>query len=330
MRLAIYAHYSRTPAVQKHVFFFLQQLREVGFRICFVSNSVLSRSSVATLSDYCERVIERENVGFDFSMWKQGLSTFELNQIHDLLLTNSSIIGPLPSLSPVWKKIQGISADWLGLTDNSDATPHLQSYFLYFRRALVQSPSFSRFWSSVMPYADKLQVIRSYEVGLTVWLEQHGFTRSVLFPQQEIWKRYLESEADEGDWTWRHRFLRRLWRKGFPSMPSFPGEKLWRPILANTNLSPRALSRMDRLGLPGVDTTVCYPRLLLEAGMPFLKASLLQSGNPYMNPQAAYSLLKEFGLPDEVLAELDPAASSPKPQEVQDTGIPHAQLHGRA
>jgi rhamnosyltransferase len=151
-RVALYAHYSSNDVVAKHVFYHLLKLREFGFQVCFISNSPISFSSEELLKGICERIIQRENVGYDFSMWQQGLSHYERSQMDELLLTNSSIIGPFAPLACLWQRTELGECDLWGLTDNCDYARHIQSFFIVFRRNLIQSEAFARFWASVLPF----------------------------------------------------------------------------------------------------------------------------------------------------------------------------------
>jgi lipopolysaccharide biosynthesis protein len=265
-RLAIYAHFRDQPQVAGHVLFYLQHLAELGFQICFISNSKISPASEATLKNLCERVIMRENTGLDFAMWQRGLAEYDLLQFDELLLTNSSIIGPVRPLAPLWQNPALGDCDFWGLTDNDELNSHLQSYFLVFRKRILHSTRFADFWRSVLPYKDKQQVIFSYELGLSNWLEEGGFTRKVVFPQKDIVAIY--------------RQRRSLWRK-------YHDYYLY--------LTLRGRSR---------NTSVIFPDLLLERGMPFLKTALLRESPSFMKPPAAFSILEKSGLPASALAEL--------------------------
>jgi len=68
MRLALYAHFSKTGGVALHVLFYLRKLRDLGFRICFISNSPIPPAKKQELCEICERVIARDNSGYDFAM----------------------------------------------------------------------------------------------------------------------------------------------------------------------------------------------------------------------------------------------------------------------
>jgi rhamnosyltransferase len=263
-RIAIYAHFGESLKIALHVFYFLRELRTLGFEICFVSNSPVSQESQRELSPLCEKFIQRENNGFDFAMWQAGLAEYDLSKVEELLLTNSSIIGPLKPLAPLWQNPALKECDFWGLTDNDEHGLHLQSYFLVFRRQVLQSVSFGEFWRSVLPHTDKQQVIQSYEIGLTGWLEKAGFKWRAVFTQARLWSLFLSRRSLRkkiGDWYY------------------------------------------DR-ALPGRNTTTLLPDLLLECGMPFVKAALLQERPMQVSPEMAIDLLEASSLPTEVLKDL--------------------------
>ena len=195
LRLALYAHYSKSGEVALYVLFYLRKLRELGFRICFISNSPIPEGKRQELEEICERVIERENTGFDFGMWQQALATIDLSDVDELLLTNSSVIGPLHPLATLWEHPALTRVDFWGLTDNDEFGRHLQSYFLVFRRTAFLHPSFREFWNSVQPTDDWELTIERYEAGLTQQLEQSGLKWTAVFPQEEMQTLFLKSHG---------------------------------------------------------------------------------------------------------------------------------------
>jgi lipopolysaccharide biosynthesis protein len=264
MKLALYAHYSASDNAERYVLFYLQKLRELGFQIYFISNSPLSTSSEEQLNKTCDRVIQRENTGLDFAMWRHGLEECKLNEFDELLLTNSSIIGPLQPLAPLWERPEIAGCDFWGLTDNDEIAPHLQSYFLVFRRSALNHPRFMDFWRSVLPYRDKQQVIRCYEIGLTRWLEECGLKGKAIFTQGDI-----------------HSLFR--------------GKRC---------KIKKITDRLYKRDLPGRNTMTLFPDLLIQGGMPFLKAALLRKAPMQVDPQVAFQLLESSALPREILEEL--------------------------
>jgi lipopolysaccharide biosynthesis protein len=270
-RLAIYAHYSSSPEVALHVLHCLRHIAALGFQVDFVSNSKLSSASETALHKICGRIIVRENTGFDFCMWQRGLAECDLLQFEELMLLNSSIIGPVQPLAAFWQNMELVDCDFWGLTDSEDFGPHLQTYFLVFHQKVLQSARFRDFWRAVLPYQDKYQAIFSYELGLTRWLEEGGYRWRAAFPQSSLIGAYRS------------------------------GRSFWRKCRDQYQLLACLYRRRQ---FPARNTTLLYPDLLLQRGMPFVKASLLQQKSARMSPADVLPLLEEFDLPPEILEEL--------------------------
>jgi rhamnosyltransferase len=263
-RLAVYAHFGESPKVARYVLYFLKELGSLGFEICFVSNSPVSIKSQSEISTLSQKFIQRENTGYDFSMWQAGLAEYDLSKVEELLLTNSSIIGPLQPVAPLWQNSSVKQCDFWGLTDNDEVGRHLQTYFMVFRRQVIQAACFMDFWRSVLPLKDKQQVIRNYEIGLTRWLEENGFKWKAVFAQERMWSLFLSRRSFAkkiGDWFYNR-------------------------------------------GLPRGNTTILLPGFLLQCGMPFLKATLLRESPFQVSPKIAFELLETSNLPVEILEEL--------------------------
>ena len=266
MRLALYAHYSKSGGLALYVPFYLRKLRDLGFQICFISNSPIPQPREKELHEICERVIQRDNTGFDFAMWQHALAEYELTQFDELLLTNSSIVGPLHPLESLWQHPEASECDFWGLTDSDMFADHLQSYFIVFRRPVLEHSCFREFWRSVLPFHDKRLIIQSYEIGLTSWLEQHGLRWKALFPQEPLLGLFLS----------RRKFAEKL----------------------KNRICPVELPR---------NTSMFLPDLLLECGMPFLKAKLLTDwgcADWRVSAQDAMRLLEASNIPKDIQDEL--------------------------
>jgi hypothetical protein len=270
--LAIYAYWGSTPEVELHIYSLLEELRSMNFEICFVSNSPLSANSQAKLSAFCKKCIQRENIGLDFSMWKTGLAEYDVTQLDELLLINSSIIGPLKPLAPLWKNPSVAGCDFWGLTDNWDPDYHLLSFFFVFTPKVLQHPCFLEFWRSVLPYRNKEQIIRSYEYGLSQWLLESGFKPGVIYAQKDIFAAYFK----------RRSFLRRIKDLRY------------------------------RYDVPGMNISLAFAEDLLQRGMPFLKASLLRPDEIHYvtSYENVFRILKASSLPAAAIEELRIKASS--------------------
>jgi len=181
-RIAIFAHYDGQGEVKPYVLTLLRGLREVCDEIFFVSTAQLSDSELQKVGTCCSRAELRDNSGFDFGMWQHALARLELANVDELVLTNSSVFGPIYPLAPIFERMAEQACDFWGMTDNFEIRWHLQSYFLVLKKRALAFPGFSRFFSAVLPYRDKDQLIRSYEVGLTKFLCEGGLRPAAFVP----------------------------------------------------------------------------------------------------------------------------------------------------
>lgn len=172
--VAFYAHFDEDNLIRSYVLDSLERLAPHCERLYFISTSRLSSTETAKLKPFVTDLQLRPNEGFDFAMWQFGLERYKTSG-QSVLLTNSSVIGPLYPLGPICQKMNDAPCDFWGMTDSHECTWHLQSYFLMFKPPLVDSDAFRRFWGSVLPYRDKHQLIRSYELGLSTYLSEQGF-----------------------------------------------------------------------------------------------------------------------------------------------------------
>lgn len=191
-RLAIYAHYDAQTEVKRFVTHYLSELAEDCTRIDFVSTAPLPPAELAKVAPYCQQATTKDNTGFDFGMWKYVLDDVDFDEWDEIVLTNSSVFGPLVPLGPIFDQMSADDCEFWGMNDTREHAWHLQSYFLVFKRSVLSSNEFRRFWKDLTPYRDKGQIIRSYEVGLSVLLSEAGFrgrafvSLPTLFPQFPI------------------------------------------------------------------------------------------------------------------------------------------------
>ncbi len=159
----------------------------------FVSNSPITAEEKSNLSSYCSNILENNNTGYDFYMWKLGMESAGLSWYDEVILMNSSVYGPLFDMENVFSRMDRLECDFWGITECFQMQPHIQSYFLVFRKNVISSPAFLNFWGGILPYLNKLQVIQSYEVGLTQWLVESGFKAGVLCPLEQLGRHCRET-----------------------------------------------------------------------------------------------------------------------------------------
>jgi lipopolysaccharide biosynthesis protein len=200
-RVAFFAHYDAGDRVRPYVTEHLARLRPMAERIVFVSTSRLPESEVQKLRPYAETILLKDNAGFDFGMWQHALERTDLGHCDELILTNSSVFGPIHPLGPIFGRMNDSTCDFWGMTDNFEYRWHLQSYFLVFRQRALQSDAFRAFFRSVLPYRDKGPVVLGYEVGLTSFLVENGLRPGAVAPV-ESWASWASRRRMDLERSW--------------------------------------------------------------------------------------------------------------------------------
>jgi lipopolysaccharide biosynthesis protein len=71
-----------------------------------------------------------------------------------------------------------------GLTRCGEMGEHIQSYWLGFEgNQLLVSPEFATWWDTMLPLNDRNENINQYEVGISGYFANHGYTLSTLFQE---------------------------------------------------------------------------------------------------------------------------------------------------
>jgi len=182
----VFAHYDAQNEVKDYVLFHLAALRPLCARLVFVSTSSLDAAAQGRARTHADDVHLHVNAGFDFGMWRSVLLDEAFTPFDVLLLTNSSVFGPVNPLAPIVTRMETDACDFWGMTESRDFSWHLQSYFLGFKPRAVASPAFRRFWEGVQPWQDKFEAIRGGEVALTGVLTGAGLAGRPAFPTSAI------------------------------------------------------------------------------------------------------------------------------------------------
>lgn len=185
-RLALFAHFDEGNRVKPYIVDHLAKLKEHCSRIVFISTSALPEREMERVRPFVTEVLLKENVGYDFGMWRHALERISWGHFDEIVLTNSSVFGPVWPLGPIFERMSQTPCDFWGMTDTREGAWHLQSYFLVLRRRLIESPQFTAFWQGVLPFRRKGAVVLSYEIGLTAYFEDYGF-RPAVFASVDSW-----------------------------------------------------------------------------------------------------------------------------------------------
>ena len=229
--ICYFSSFDRDGVVDAYVWHYLRELRRTGFDVVFVSTSPSVRpSDLDRLRTAASVVVHRENLGYDFYSWKTGLGVFPPRRDTErVLLANDSVYGPVEPLDDYIARMESSPWDAVGLTDSWEIEHHVQSYFLYCKKSLIDGGFLSRFFGAMNVVSTPRAVIRRYEVGFTRAVREEGFAIGALVDYRHAVEQYA-AESTTGE----------SWHRENPTI------SLWRELLAHSR-SPFIKRKIFRL-----------------------------------------------------------------------------------
>lgn len=192
-RAAVFAHYDKDSIIDDYVIYYLNALKEVCSKIVFVSCGNLSEEEQQKLSGLADYVIAKPHNEYDFGSYKRGflyLKNSDLLDYDELVFANDSCYGPFYPFKVIFEEMESKDCDFWGITKNNFGyrkqpnhffikRPHVQSYFIAFKKDVFASDFFAEFVESVREENHKNLIVSNYEIGLTEMLVEKGFIYDV-------------------------------------------------------------------------------------------------------------------------------------------------------
>ncbi len=207
--LCIFVTYAQTPRIKPYVAWHVEAFIKQGIDVVLVINTDQHEQPLEKPNDDLRMagLCIRENKGFDFGAWSHIMATIETSNFDRVYWVNDSLFGPLTltSFDRMIASVRASTADLVGLTENGSDERHLQSFFLSFNHNILQNNQFATYAQQLWQLPTKSFVIEFYEVRLTRFIEQLGFTTQALFSLQGQAKRELT-----------YSYPRALHAQGFP------------------------------------------------------------------------------------------------------------------
>ena len=179
-RYAVFAGYSADGSVAPYVLRYLSGLKAVTDGIVYITDSPLSPEAQKQVAPYVIHGEYQRHGEYDWGSYKRGYNWLKaknlLRHADELIFANDSAYAPLQTFRPMFNQMRSRSElDFWGNTQNQRFNPHLQSYFLVFRRPVIISKSFAAFLNGVKAQPDHSLYITEYEIKLPPFLKNLGY-----------------------------------------------------------------------------------------------------------------------------------------------------------
>ena len=215
-RICLFAAYDRDGLVDDYVVDLLRELARHA-DVYYLADGVLEPGELDRLAGIVAGAWSIPHGRYDFGSYsllaRDLVGWSRIEEYDELLLVNDSCFLLRP-LDDTLAEMAGRTCDWWGLQATSiefneddvddpkavlplaeaKATMvgprrwsdvqylHLSSYFLAFRRPVIDDPGFRRRLDSVAPQTDKMSVVHKYEIGISRYLMDTGFDFDTLLP----------------------------------------------------------------------------------------------------------------------------------------------------
>ncbi len=193
-RAAIYVYHDKSGVMADYAVYFLEELRKVADKIIVIVNGKLQNGEVEKINIPDVQVYERENEGYDFWAYKEGLiKACVLFDYEELILCNCSCYGPVFPFKEMFDTMEKRSElDFWGITkhketdknvikfnSNTKIKEHIQSYFMVFRKKMFLSKHFRQYFKDLKKVKTKKEAIAYFEVPFTEYFNNLGYVSDV-------------------------------------------------------------------------------------------------------------------------------------------------------
>lgn len=187
-RLCIYLVFDKENMIDQYIIYMLQELRTCSAYIMVVNNSPNIKKGKDELENYADKVICRDNIGFDAGGFKEALCNYvgwdKVFEYDELILVNDSIFGPFKPMKSIFSEMDKKEVDFWGLATHG-TTPdgvleHIQTYFLVIRSKMLHSNEFKNYWENMPFYTTFSEVVYQHEVKFTHYFKTLGYSYDVL------------------------------------------------------------------------------------------------------------------------------------------------------
>ena len=172
--VCIFAHFNKTNNLENYVIDYLNAIKELVDEIIFVSTSDIKPHKINLLNTIVSKIIIKENKGYDFGSWKDGLFFIKNNYENlpkEIILCNDSCyISKNRFKKAVSSMRNNKKIDFWGITRNYSFGLHIQTYFISLNSRPLNDNQFWEIVNSWKHQNRKLNYIMKYEIGLSRFL----------------------------------------------------------------------------------------------------------------------------------------------------------------
>ncbi len=187
-RICFVAGFDANGQIADYVVYLVKALSQFA-DVYYYGDFDADATELAKLKPYCVEAFAKRHGKYDFGSWQElihHVGRQKIAQYDELILTNDSCYGPLFDLAPLFEEMESRDNDFWGLTSAFHHHLHIQSYFVAFKKPVLESDVFYQFFDSIKPEKNVHAVCSKYEDRLTFVLDKSGFTHSTFIKYDDL------------------------------------------------------------------------------------------------------------------------------------------------
>lgn len=190
-RLGIFFFYDAQGIVDRYIDYFLNEYEKCFQKLVVVCNGKLTDEGYSVFEKYTDMVIVRENEGMDVWAYKTAFDKIGWNELglyDEVTIANYTSMGPVYPFTEMYDAMAERDVDFWGINKHFklDADvfgkisygyipEHIQSYYMVFRKTLVQSKAFQKYWNEMPEIKTYVDSIATFEAVFTKKFADKGF-----------------------------------------------------------------------------------------------------------------------------------------------------------
>ncbi len=175
--------YDPKGIIDQYIYTLISELYTISDYIIIVSNSLLTDDDYAQLSAKVDKLIIRDNVGYDAAAYQDiitnHLTTQQLASFEQIVFCNDTFFGPFIPFEDIFAAMSNKKVDfWAMSYIDGGLFSYLSSYFMVFGSQIIKDKALFDFFTNQMhqPINTWLDACMYFEVGIFRYLTARGYS----------------------------------------------------------------------------------------------------------------------------------------------------------
>ena len=183
-RICLFAGYDLDGIIDDYVIYYIKELSKIS-DVYYLGDFSPKDKELNKLKDITKGAYAFRHKKYDFGSWQElvrKIGKEEIRKYDELIFANDSCFGPLFPFENLFKKMNEKECDFWGLSCSRGYHIHIQSYFLVFKKKVIEDDTLFEFLETVKPQKSLADVCTNYEERLAYVLTKSGFEFKTLVP----------------------------------------------------------------------------------------------------------------------------------------------------